>query len=77
MTYMNIVGLFLALTGSIFLGITLIKRKSTIRGMSRTMYGGNPIAKKEWLKDRKFGISGILLLIIGFALQLAAQISNI
>lgn len=70
MTWLNISGLSLLIISGIVLTFPLIKAKRTIREMVIVYPGHNPTFMNELLKDRKFGICGVILFICGNMLQL-------
>ena len=73
---LNVTGLSLSALGAVFFGIAFIMRNKTIEKTSTgvTWNGGLPEVKKWLLKSRKEGIVGLLLLFIGFVLQISAQL---
>ncbi len=77
MDYINLIGLIIAFIGSIILCVALIKSKSVIRGMAATTWDSNPIAEKEYYKDRKLGIIGVGFLLSGFLAQIVGNILHI
>lgn len=70
MKILNLIGLILNFLGSIIFGLGMIRSKDRIEKESGSYYNGNPYAKKFFYADRKIGLWGIILLAIGFLLQL-------
>lgn len=67
---LNLIGLILNFIGSLIMGLGMIRSKNRIEKESGTYYDGNPYTKKFFYTDRKIGLLGIILLAIGFLLQL-------
>lgn len=68
--YLVLIGLIFNTTGSVLLGIPLFKTIEQRNNMSATYWGKNPHLENYILKDAKFGLWGIGLLVVGFGLQI-------
>lgn len=68
----QLIGLTFNVIGSVLLGIPLFKTIEQRRNMAQSYFDKNPHLESYILKDAKFGVWGIGLLICGFALQIAS-----
>jgi hypothetical protein len=70
MRWFNIVGLVFDFAGTIVIALSVIPSRSEIDEMTRTVYGGNPTARADRLRQSNLALAGLGLLIVGFLLQI-------
>ena len=75
MEILNIIGLSISFAGSVMLAAGAIKSITQAEKESRTYYRANPFVSESLLFQRKLALPGVILLFIGFALQIGASVS--
>jgi hypothetical protein len=75
MMWLNVAGLIFNLLGASVIAVSVIASRPTIEKMLATGYGGapNPDAVADRRRQSNLAILGLLLLVIGFLLQLIAS----
>lgn len=67
-------GLIIALLGSIALVKGLILTNKQIDNLSGTYFDQNPFLKNSLVDNRKWAITGFILLILGFSMQIVGTL---
>lgn len=77
MSTLNLASLILTFLGTVLLSIGLLRSRQQIEDESSTYYGFNPFVKANMSDEQRVILPGFLLLITGFAFQIAIQIPGL
>jgi len=70
----NIIGLISNIVGAIVLAIPLFKTQKQIKKLSETCWDNSPFLIQSFIKDKRLGFLGLVLLIFGFFMQLSSNL---